>query len=245
MSTGDSNDILNRVKQVLPKRWFQWIAPYRDALLGAIADRAAWCFSWIGYARSQTRISTAYGIWLDIIAFDFLGPFLPRNGAKDTAYRALIQGTILQERVTRKGMIQIVTNLSGQPPFVFEPWNTGDTGAYSSPLPGGFKCGQFGYGVGIGGYGSMQLPAQTFMKIFRSVSAGIPLVEGYGDPVGGYGAGAVEYTGGATPLNGVTDAMILDAINKTKPTGSIVWTQFPATTAELQQTPEWIWPGWF
>lgn len=245
MSTGDSNDILNRVKQVLPKRWFQWIAPYRDALLGALSDRAAWCYSFIIYARAQTRISSAYGIWLDIIAFDYLGPFLPRNGAKDTAYRALIQGTILQERVTRKGMIQIVTNLSGQAPWVFEPWNTYDTGAYSSPNTNGFKCGQFGYGVGMGGYGSMQLPAQTFMKIYRAVTSGVPTVGGYIDSVSGWGQGALEYVSPGTPLNGVSDAIILDAINKTKPTGSTVWTQFPAETSELQQTTEWIWPGWY
>src|SRR5258708_29848594 len=40
-------------------------------------------FRSILYARAQSRLSTAYGIWLDIFAYDFLGRFLIRNGVED------------------------------------------------------------------------------------------------------------------------------------------------------------------
>jgi hypothetical protein len=220
MTTGSSIDILSRVKQLLPGRWFKWTAPYRDAVLGGLSDLSAWCYSLIGYARAQTRLASAYGIWLDILAYDFLGRTLMRNGAPDDAFRAIVKATILQERVTRSGMIAAVTQLTGIPPWVFEPWNTYDTGAYSG---GSFKCGQFGYGVGRGGYGNMGLPAQTFMVVTRTAPSGIPYVDGYGNSVAGYGKGAIEYAGNNLALSGVTNAMINQLVNLTKPTGSTVW----------------------
>ena len=215
-----SADILNRVKALIPKRWFQWAAPYRDAVLGGLSDLGWWCYGLIGYARAQTRISTAYGIWLDIIAYDFLGRTLLRNGLPDDTFRAIIKATILKERVTRLGMTNAITALVGVPPVIFEPWNTFDTGAYSG---GGFKCGQFGYGVGQGGYGSMALPAQTFMQVSPGPGFGIPGVGGYDSKVAGYGIGSMEYEGATSQLTGVTPQMIYDLINKTKPTGSICW----------------------
>jgi hypothetical protein len=220
MSTGDKVDILSRVKQLIPKRWFKWVAPYRDAIIGGLSDSAAWNYTLVTYARAQTRVATAYGIWLDIIAYDFLGRFLTRNNAADDTFRVIIRATILQERVTRKGMIAAVTALTGKAPSVFEPWNTGDTGAYSGP---GFTCGQFGYGVGNGGYGSMGLPCQVFMQVHRGAGSGVPGVDGYGGPSGGYGQGAIAYVGQSSELSGVTNDMIYKLINMTKPTGSTTW----------------------
>lgn len=130
---GSSDNIVSRVKRLIPNRWFQYVAPYRDAVLGGLADSSAWLYGFIGYAKAQTRLSTAYGIWLDIFAFDFLGRTLIRSGANDATFRAIIRATILQERVTRAGMIDAVTKLVGAPPQMFEPWNPRDTGAYSSP----------------------------------------------------------------------------------------------------------------
>lgn len=422
---GGSANVLKRIWRVLPKGWFQWGAPNRDAILGGLSDSASWCYGLVQYARQQTRLSSANGIWLDIFAYDFLGRTLVRNGLIDDSFRALIRSTVLQERVTRLGMIEAVTLLTGKAPWVFEPWNTGDTGAYSgapglagttnlllysqdlensagwslngvtitadtttapdgsqtadkiaessgtsqhfvdqeinvvanttyilscyfkaaersyvffgssrtelggpiyvvvnlsngtvstatgTPLnvqcisvgngwyrvsfaaqaafsgPGNFlaftsadgvyadlnyagtpgsgiyawgaqfepavgsnltpapylmttnasatrstiapdhPCGQFGYGVGVGGYGNMNLPGQIFMKIYRGSPSGVPNVAGYGTGAGGYGAGAIEYVNSATAQVGITDAMILQVINLTKPIGSTVWVQFP------------------
>lgn len=222
---GSAANILDRVKSLLPGRWFSWVAPIRDAIVGGLSDPAAWSYALIAYARAQTRLATAYGLWLDILSFDFLGGELMREGMQDDAFRAMIRATVLQERVTRAGMISAITVLTGNTPWVFEPWNTGDTGAYSNAASGQ-TFGQFGYGVGKGGYGSMILPAQTFMKVYRGSPSGVPDVDGYGGVIGGYGVGAIEYIGSAIKLQGITDAIIYRLINITKPTGSIVWTQF-------------------
>lgn len=227
MSTGDSTDIVNRVKALIPHRWFRYVAPYRDAILGGLADNAAWCYNWILYARSQSRLATAYGIWLDILAYDFLGRFLVRSGMADDTFRAIIRATILQERVTRTGMINAVTALTGNPPAIFEPWNTQDTGAYSSPgHSGSVQCPMMGYGVGRGGYGNMLLNDQSFIQVIRGSGSGVPGVGGYGNNIAGYGVGSTEYLGPSSELWGITDAMIYDMINKTKPTGTTVWVQY-------------------
>jgi len=73
MATGDSNDILTRVKMLIPFRWFSWVAPIRDAILGGLSDSMAWCYSWIVYAKQQSRIATSTGPFLDLISYDFLG----------------------------------------------------------------------------------------------------------------------------------------------------------------------------
>lgn len=224
MTTGSSLDIVARVKGLIPKRWFSWVAPYREALLGGIADNAAWGYNFILYARSQSRLATAYGIWLDILAFDFLGRFLIRNGLLDDVFRAVIKSTILQERVTRQGMINAITILTGTVPWIFEPWNTYDTGAYSGTIgSGAVQYGSMGYGVGRGGYGNMQLPGQTFIKVTRQLSSGVPGVDGYSGVIAGYGAGSIEYAGALVPLRGVTNEIINQIVSMTKPTGTTMW----------------------
>ena len=130
-ATGSSADIVERIKRLIPGRWFSWVAPNRDAILGGLSDLAAWGYNLISYARAQSRIATAYGVWLDIIGFDFLQRFITRGSMGDDAFRAFIKATILKERVTRTGMINGVTTLTGNAPWVFEPWNTYDTAAYS------------------------------------------------------------------------------------------------------------------
>lgn len=223
-ATGSSADILNRIRKVLPRRWFAWVAPYRDAVIGGLSDSASWCYGLIGYAKAQTRLATAYGIWLDILCYDFLGFNLTRNAMQDDAFRVVIKATVLQERVTRAGMIAAVTQITGNAPWIFEPWNTYDTGGYSGKNK---TCGQFGYGQGQGGYGNMKLPGQIFMKVYRGSTGGVPNVTGYGKPAGGYGQGSIAYVGSSSQQSGLTQAQILQVINLTKPVGTTVWVQFP------------------
>jgi hypothetical protein len=116
MSTGDSNDILTRVKMLIPFRWFAWVAPLRDAVLGGLSDSTAWCYSWIVYARQQSRIATSTGPFLDLISYDFLARHLPRGQMNDATYRVRIMATILQERVTRAGMIWAINGFVGTAP---------------------------------------------------------------------------------------------------------------------------------
>lgn len=216
MSTGDSNDIVARVKAVIPNRWFAWIAPIRDAILGGLSDVAAWNYQLYQFAILQSRIATSTGIYLDLIAYDYLQRFLVRNGNSDDVFRATILATVLQERVTRAGMINAVTELVNTSPGIFEPWNTGDAGGYSTPF--------FAYGR-AGGWGSLQYPAQVFMKVSRSGlgATGIPNIAGYGSPQGGYNIGNIEYVSGEISQTGVTDGDIYNIIKMTKPTGVICW----------------------
>jgi hypothetical protein len=96
-------------------------------------------------------------------------------------------------------------------PWIFEPRNAEGTGAYSN-LANGQVDGSFGYGVGKGGYGDMDLPDQVFMQVHRSASNGIAQVDGYG----GYGADAIaiEYAGSATCLSDDTNQQIEQLITK-------------------------------
>jgi hypothetical protein len=222
MAIGDSQNIFTRVLGVIP-RWWQFGAPNRKAVMGGLSDIAASLFSFITYAGLQARLATATSVWLDIFSFDFLGRNLLRNGATDSVFRTQIQATILQERVTRAGMVQAITTLTGNAPSVFEPWNTGDTGAYQGAS--GKVYGTFGYGVGRGGYGSLNLPAQVFMKVLRGNNSGVPNVDGYGGFAGGYGVGSIEYVGSFVRTIGVTDQIIEQTIQNTRPTGTTVWLQ--------------------
>lgn len=218
MATGDSADILSRVKQLLPRRWFSWGAPIRDAILGGISDGAAKCYDLYFYAKLQTRISTSTGPFLDLIAYDYLGRTLPRGTLNDDAYRQLILVSILMPRVTRAAMIAIITRITGNVPDVFEPWNTYDTGAYGVPT--------MGYGIGHGGWGNMHLPGESFLKIYRGEGSGVPNVAGWGSILGGWGVGLIEWIGTHIGLTGITDDFIFQIINQTRPTGSAVWVQF-------------------
>src|SRR6185312_14473828 len=196
-----SADISARVKADLPKRWFASYAPVRDAIMGGLADLGAWNYSLIDYARQQTRLATATGPWLDILAFDFLGLHLRRRALDDADFRAKIRATILQERVTRAGMVSALTTLAGQAPAIFEPWNTGDAGAWDmggfawagDPVtgPGGgwdeasgwdvnasgydLQAEQnFGGSAGAGGWGSTDMPAQVLISTRPVFAAAAP-----------------------------------------------------------------------
>jgi hypothetical protein len=110
--TGTTGDIQRRVKFLIPKRWFSFVAPIRDAIIGGLSDCTANLFSFIGYAKLQTRLATATGPWLDVFCYDYLRRFLLRKGAIDDVFRKIIRATILQERVTRAGMTSAVSQLT-------------------------------------------------------------------------------------------------------------------------------------
>lgn len=247
-STGSSADIVERVKVLLPKRWFAWAAPYRDAIIGGLADVATTLYALIAYARLQVRVATATGIWLDIIAYDFLGRYLYRAGLADDDFQALIQATVLQERVTRPGMVSAITKLVGIPPQLIEPWSPNDCGGYGMQ--------NVGYGR-AGAWGSIALPNQVFIKISRNALApsGVPWVDGYGGWAAGYATpatspstltsttfGASQYIGSGIAELGITDDVIERIIGATRPTATIAWIKFadgaPSTGAQSTNTPQ-------
>jgi hypothetical protein len=240
MATGDAQDIQDRVKRLMPPRWFAWVAPLRDAIIGGLSDVSAKRYAFIQYVRLQTRLATATDLWLDVFSFDFLRRFVLRQGLSDDVFRKVIRATILQERVTRKGMSDALTQLLNIAPFIFEPWNTNDAGGYNAP--------NVAYGM-VGGWGSLQYPAQVFMKLSRSglAPSGVPSVAGWyrgqgSIGPGGYGQGNIEYVGMATAQIGVTDDVIYRVIAQTKPTGVTAWVQF-GTQFVFSQAASIIPPG--
>jgi hypothetical protein len=217
---GDANDIVARVKRLIPGRWFAYAAPVRDAVLGGIADGASWCFSLIAYARAQSRIATSTGPWLDLIALDYFQRNISRSsGQGDSAFLARIKAELLRERVTRAGMIRAISDLTGSAPVVFEPWNTGDTGAWDNASTLAWDT------QGAGAWGDTVFPCQAFLTVLPPGLQGIANAPGWDSAQAGWGSSASELVDQSQISGAVTTQNIYDAINHTKPMGSIMWTQ--------------------
>ena len=131
--TGDQQDMMARLRAVLPTRWFPDSAPVLDGLLSGLASGWSWAYQQLQYVKAQTRIATATDVWLDIIANDFFGGRLARRvGQSDGAFRDRIQRELFRERGTRGAIIAVLHDLTGRAPLVFEPARTTDTGGYAS-----------------------------------------------------------------------------------------------------------------
>lgn len=218
--TGDQNDLLARLKALLPRGWFGSSAdsvPIIDGLMTGLANGLAFIYSLYTYAKLQTRISTATDGWLDMISADFFGTDLPRNtGQSDDSYRNAIQARLLREKATRNAVTIALTALTGRAPTIIEPTRPQDTGAYGAP--------NSGYGV-AGAYGSLSLPFQAFVIAYRPHSAqGIASVAGYGISTGGYSqASWAEYARLSDATGGVLDSDIFAAVAAVKPAATIIW----------------------
>jgi hypothetical protein len=214
--TGDTQDMLSRLKATLPSRWFADSTPVLDGLLTGLAAIWSWLYAALAYTKAQTRIATATDSFLDAITTDFFGPRLPRRPAEpDAAFRPRIQRELLRARDTRAAVIAVLTDLTGRLPHVFEPTRPADTGAW---------CGPLGYGV-AGGWGSLMLPFQCFVTAYRAQGSGIANVTGYGQPAGGYGHGAIEYASLSMLTGEITDADITQSIASVMPVSTIAWTR--------------------
>ncbi len=188
--TGDQADFLRRLRTVLPARWFPDVAPVLDSLLSGLASGWTVIYGSLQFVRAQTRIATASGVWLDIIGRDFFGLSLSRRPDEgDTSYRRRIQLELFRERGTRAAVTGVLSDLTGRSPVIFEPARTTDTGGYGSPAAAATGL---SYGV-AGGWGSLQLPFQSFVMAYRPAGPGIALVSGLGQGAGGYGIGSIEY----------------------------------------------------
>lgn len=214
--TGDTNDMLARLKMVLPARWFADTTPILDALLTGLASAWSGLYALLGYVKGQSRIATASGIFLDIAAVDYLGGALPRRAAEaDQAYSVRIRGNLLSPRATRASLMQALTNLTGRAPIIFEPLNATDTGGYNVNL---------GYNT-AGGYGSVNLPYQFFVTAYRPNDTPISNAGGYNAGPGGYDTAPMFYADAAEFAGTVSNSEIYAAIASVAPTSSIAWTQ--------------------
>ena len=213
---GDQQDMLRRIKTVLPARWFADASPVLDGVLNGLAAGWAWVYGLLGFVVAQTRIATATGVWLDMIARDCFGTRLSRRGGQaDDVFRARILRELLRERGTRGAISAVLQDLTGRTPVIFEPARIADTGAYDAGI---------GYGV-AGAWGCLNLPYQCFVTAFRPHGNGIAQVSGWGAPAGGYGRGALEYASLGMVQGQVTDADINAAVAGVLPVATIAWTR--------------------
>ncbi|MFZ0271006.1 MAG: hypothetical protein WAL34_04065 [Acidobacteriaceae bacterium] len=216
MSIGDPQDMLARLKAGISKGWFPDVAPVRDALFSGFAYALSWAFNLIAYAKLQTRIKSATDGFLDLVGFDYFGlTLLRRPSESDPQYLARILLNLLREKATRNGIVKALTDLTGNIPWVFEPWRPLDCGAYGQNI--------FGYGI-AGGYGSLACPYQGFIVGYRPVGQGIANVAGYCSPEGAYGTGSqIEYANPSQIAGAVTDDDMYAAVADAKVEGTLAW----------------------
>ena len=212
--TGTAADIVARVKRLIPKGWFSFAAPVRDALMGGASDAASWCYGLIGYAKLQTRLAWATGPWLDLYAYDFFQLNIRRSSTQnDAAFRARLQAELLRERVTRAGMMRAIKDLTGTAPTIIEPFNPGDCGAWDN--------GTFAWDT-AGAWGDY-LPCQAFIIVTPPGLQGVPQVGGWDTGAAAWDGGATQWVDQSMIAGQVTTQNIYDTINHTKPIGSVAW----------------------
>jgi hypothetical protein len=214
-------DIFDRIKVVLPTRWFGEDTPLLDSVLNSLAAGWIGLFDFLDFVQMQTRISTATDGWLDLIAEDFFGHRITRRqGEADDAFRVRISRDLLQDKCTRKAIFDLLLDLTGRPPVIFEPSNPGDTGCYSSLLRVG--TGMAGYGAS-GGWGNLNMPFQAFVTAFRPEVPGIGLVNGWGGDIGGYGSGFSAYVDLEANSSTPGDFEMYQSVSAISAAGTIIW----------------------
>jgi hypothetical protein len=237
---GDPSDILRRLIRELPSRWWSTPAPIRDAILGGFSDVLAQAQTFFFYAKTQMRLATASGFWIDLFSYDYLGLTTVRRATEtDAFYAARVKKELVRERVTRAGMIQAIIDLTGMVPVVIEPFMGGDVGGWSTGVGSSATPAPWGWGTGTPlagaypGWGS-SIPNQVFMTVYRSgIGVGVANVGGWSTGVGssatptlmGWSQGAGEWVSEDLIVGAVTDQDIYDTINRTKPVGVTIWVQ--------------------
>jgi hypothetical protein len=214
-------DIFRRIRKVLPGRWFGENTPVLDSVLNALA--AGWLsqFEFLDYTKLQTRIVSATGSWLDLIARDYFGRRVGRRKAEnDTSLRRRIYRELLRDRCTRSAVHDLLLDLTGKQPIIFEPTNPQDTGCYGSPSSPG--AGTIGYCM-CGGWGSMNLPFQTFIRAFRPTTPGVAMISGWNSPGGGFGVGYSAYISAEMNSAQASDAEMYQEVSRVSPAGTILW----------------------
>ncbi|GBQ63902.1 hypothetical protein AA103196_0727 [Ameyamaea chiangmaiensis NBRC 103196] len=157
-------DFARRIRALLPNGWFPAppgedgveTAPVLDGVLNGIGFVFAWIFSLLTAVQAQTRIASAYGGFLDMIAADFFGAgVLPRlEGEGDVVYRARIVATLKAPMNTRQAVTAAIAAVTGVQPVVIEPWSAQDCGGLGARVAPG-RGGGRGYGTRGLRYGTL------------------------------------------------------------------------------------------
>jgi hypothetical protein len=214
-------DIFTRIKMMLPGQWFGEATPVLDSVVNALSAGWVGLFALIDYVRAQTRVNTAYDFWLDLIARDFFASRLIRRQREtDDSFRARIGLELIRDKCTRAAICQLLLDLTGRPPIIFEPCNPNDTGCYGA-LNGGASA-VAGYGIS-GGWGNLNMPFQVLVRAFRPETAGIAMVEGWGGSIGGFGVGPITYFNLNINSSEASDDEIRQSIVRAAPAATVIW----------------------
>lgn len=220
MATGDQNNIVSRLASVLPPSWFQSPSTNETGLLNGFANVAAYIYSLVSFAKNQTRIATASGFFLDLIALDYFGNYFRRKiGENDAVYSQAIRNEILIPRQTRGAIQSVVGNLTKSPVTIFEPWNANDSGGFNM---------RFAFCEPTSAFGSNAYPYTIFVTAVEPPGAGIPSLSGFGNTWSGFNSGAFYFADLSTVTGGVTNQNIYDAINQTRAAGITAWVNVSA-----------------
>jgi hypothetical protein len=221
---GDLNDMVARLRTMLPKRWFGEDTPNLTSLLRGLSSSAVWLFSLIQYSAAQTRTNTASGRWLDLLAFDYFGSSLSRRpGETDVVFRGRIKDSLFRDAATRPALLSALTRLTGKAPSIFEPSRPADTGAYGTLINGpNAAVPSLAYGC-TGGWGTLDLPNQVFVTISRPPTPLVANISGYGCPNAGYGAGPLSYIELDALIGNVSDSEIQELVAQLLPINATAW----------------------
>lgn len=217
--TGSAEDMIRRQASILPP-WFGppgTTPPILGIPMAMAADVAAWAYEFVMYVRQQSRIKTATGGWLDLIAWDFFGNRLRRRlGQADESLRRRILIEMFRPRNTRPAMIAVLKDLTGHTPRIFEPTRPADTGGIG--ISGGM-------GIGVSGsIGSVGQPGEVYIDVYRTPEAGIAYAAGIGTSGGGIGVASRLTIADLSQVRGaLTDEDIRAAVVATRAEGITVW----------------------
>lgn len=194
MAIGDTANIITRLRAVLPP-WFPTVAPILNGVLTGFATNASWIYSLYSFAKLQTRIHTAFGAFLDLIAWDYLGPsFNRRTGESDTSFQGRIVAFLLLPKNTVVGITNMLFALTGRTPAIIEP--AIGTGGWDQTSVLAFDV------AGCWSGSSLMITA------FRPPGQGVPSVDGFDGGAGGFDAGAIEWADVGFITGQVTDTEI-------------------------------------
>lgn len=210
MMIGDRSYFQGLTKANLPLGWFPDDGPVINAVSNAVADPMAATFDMVAYVSKQSRLATATDSFLDLLALDYFGPaFMKRRkGEGDEPYRARLQAEMLRPLCTREAISDLVADLTGTVPVIFEPNYQPDTGSW----------GLGGWGV-ANRYGSRTTPFEYLIDVTRPKGQGIPTLPGWGATAAAWGGPNFCYASRSDVEGVVTDDEIMAAIARATPAG--------------------------
>lgn len=209
MATGDVADIAARIAATLPP-WVPTSLPIINAVLTGIARGFAHAYRLLQFMRSQARVKTASGGFLDLLSLDYFGTnMVRRTGEPDATFQARLLKELLRTRVTVAAIRQMLIDLTGRTPIITEPGNPGSIGA--------LDIGSLA--LDIDGCSIVISNNQVFITAFRPQGNGVPLVAGINTYEAGIDIGYLSLVDLSQITGNVSDAEITAQILRTVAAG--------------------------